>query len=763
MNMWLRASVRGLAYGSRAGLEPQQRAAGSRRPAAYRSELATAHRVVVKLGTAVLTRDDECGLALGRLASIVEQVSQLHNEGREMLVVTSGAVAFGKLRLNREMRMSMSMRETLALRGERSSRQAAEEAHNPKKRAAAAVGQSGLMALYDAMFSQYGVNIAQVLVTRPDFYNPESRHWLRQTLLELISLNIIPIINTNDAVSSTLTAPNEDQAHSDEVGLTDNDSLAAHLAVQADADLLLMMSDVEGIFTQPPNQDGAKLLHTYNPAFNGTIKFGSKSKAGLGGMESKIKAASWALERGVSVVIGSGFEEMAITRIVQGKRVGTFFTEHRSKVVSLESMAANARKASRSLESLTAAQRSEAVLAMANVLESRASVILEANQRDLTAAREQGLSAPMLARLALTPAKLSSLADGLRTIANMSSTVLGRVLRKTRLAEGMELSQVTVPIGVLLVIFEARPDCLPQVAALAVATANGLLLKGGREAAHTNRCLWELLQECLKPYGATDALALVSTREDVDELLQLEEYIDLVIPRGSNQLVRDIQRKSRGIPVLGHSDGICHVYVDREADPRKAMRIVVDSKCDYPAACNAMETLLVHRDHVDGGLLSDLCSSLKARGVSLYSGPQLAKLLTFGPPPAPSMRIEYSGLECAVEVVDSVEDALEHINTHGSSHTDTIVTENKDTAERFLQGADSACVFHNCSTRFADGYRFGLGAEVGISTGRIHARGPVGMEGLLTTKWMLRANGNVVQDFGDSGSSTYLHEQLPAS
>lgn len=758
--MWLRASARGLAYSSRAGLEPQQRAAVGRRPAAYRSELAAARRVVVKLGTAVLTREDECGLALGRLASIVEQVSQLHNEGREMLVVTSGAVAFGRLRLNREMRMSMSMRETLALRGERSSRLTAEEAQNPKKRAAAAVGQSGLMALYDAMFSQYGVNIAQVLVTRPDFYNPESRHWLRKTLLELISLNIIPIINTNDAVTSPQL---EEQAHSDEVGLNDNDSLAAHLAVQADADLLLMMSDVEGIFTHPPNQDGAKLLHTYNPAFNGTIKFGSKSKAGLGGMESKIKAASWALERGVSVVIGSGFEEMAITRIVQGKRVGTFFTEHRSKTIPLESLAADARKASRTLESLTAAQRSQAVMAMASVLEERAPVIMEANQRDLTTAREQGLSAPMLARLALTQAKLSSLADGLRTIANMSPNVLGRVVRRTRLAEGMELSQVTVPIGVLLVIFEARPDCLPQVAALAVATANGLLLKGGREAAHTNRCLWELLQECLKPYGVADALALVSTREDVDELLQLEGYIDLVIPRGSNQLVREIQRKSRGIPVLGHSDGICHVYVDREADPRKAMRIVVDSKCDYPAACNAMETLLVHRDHVDGGLLSELCSSLKTRGVSLYSGPRLAQLLTFGPPPAPSMRIEYSGLECAVEVVDSVEEALEHINTHGSSHTDTIVTENKDNAERFLQGADSACVFHNCSTRFADGYRFGLGAEVGISTGRIHARGPVGMEGLLTTKWLLRGSGNVVQDFGDSGSSTYLHEQLPAS
>lgn len=463
------------------------------------------------------------------------------------------------------------------------------------------------------------------------------------------------------------------------------------------------------------------------------------------------------------MVIGSGFEDMAITRIVQGKRVGTFFTDHRTKVVSLESLAANTRKGSRVLEALKAADRTAAILSLADQLETRTASILEANERDLQVAREEGLSEPLQSRLSLSPAKLSDLAQGLRTIARASEHVLGRVLRRTRLAEGMELTQVTVPIGVLLVIFESRPDCLPQVAALAMATGNGLLLKGGREASHSNRCLFEIAQSCLEPYGAADALGLVNTREDIEELLQLESNIDLVIPRGSAQLVRTIQDKSRGIPVLGHSDGVCHVYVDREADPSKAKRIVLDSKCDYPAACNAMETLLLHRDHVDGGLLSDLCAMLKAQGVRLHSGPRLAQLLTFGPPAARSMKIEYSGLECAVEVVNSVEEALDHVNAYGSSHTDAIVTENKDTAEKFLQGADSACVFHNCSTRFADGYRFGLGAEVGISTGRIHARGPVGLDGLLTTKWMLRACGNVVQDFSDSGSMTYLHEQMPAS
>lgn len=733
-----------------------------RKPAAYRSELADAQRIVVKLGTAVLTREDECGLALGRLASIVEQVSQLQNEGREMLLVTSGAVAFGKQRLNKEMRMSMSMRETLSQKTER----LGDTGGNPPlKRAAAAVGQSGLMALYDAMFNQYGVNIAQVLVTQPDFHNPESRHWLRQTLLELISLNIIPIINTNDAVSSPKAEEQGGRSAGDGGGppTMDNDSLAAHLAVEAGADLLMLMSNVNGIYTKPPDVDGAKLLHTYNPAFNGSIQFGSKSKVGLGGMEAKIQAACWALERGVSVVIGSGFEDMAITRIMQGKRVGTFFTDHRTKVVSLESQAAHAKRGSRALEALSGEERSAAIERLADLLDTRSASIIEANREDVVQARDEGLPPALLSRLALSDAKLRALAQGLRDLAAASKGAVGRILRRSRLAPGLELTQVTVPIGVLLVIFEARPDCLPQVAALAIATGNGLLLKGGREAQRTNRRLHELVREALAPVGCAEAVALVSTREDVEELLTLEDCIDLVIPRGSSQLVRAIQEKSRGIPVLGHSEGVCHVYVDYEADLEKALRVVRDAKCDYPAACNAMETLLVHRDLVDGPAFAQLCALLKKEGVQLHSGSRLSRMLTFGPPTARSLRIEYGALECAIEVVDSVEDAVEHINSYGSGHTDAIITENEETAQKFLRSVDSACAFHNCSTRFADGYRFGLGAEVGISTGRIHARGPVGLDGLLTSKWILCGSGDAVADFAEGGTKKYSHETIPVA
>lgn len=720
-----------------------------------RSQLSYTRRLVVKLGSAVITREDEHGLALGRLASIVEQVAECQNGGRECIMVTSGAVAFGKQKLAQELLMSLSMRETLSPGGHMRKRSGTPL----EPRAAAAVGQSGLMSLYDAMFAQYGVKLAQVLVTKPDFYNEETRKNLFSTLTELLSLNIVPIINTNDAVSPPLSVDEEITGRG--IPIKDNDSLAAMLAAEIQADLLILMSDVDGIYNLPPWQDGAKMLHTFSMDLRDTIKFGQKSKVGTGGMDAKVNAALWALDRGVSVVICNGTQEKAIKNILSGRKIGTFFTQTTETSTPVEVVAEDARIGSRTLQALQPEERASCINTLADLLESRQREILSANMKDLEAAEKSGLAKALLSRLSLTPAKLKSLSSGLRQIANDSLTNVGRVLRRTKLAEGLELKQITVPIGVLLVIFESRPDSLPQVAALAMSSANGLLLKGGKEAANSNRYLMELVKEALNTVGAANAISLISTREDVGDLLSMGKHIDLVIPRGSSDLVRNIQEQSKHIPVLGHAEGICHVYVDKDADLIKALKIVRDSKCDYPAACNAMETLLIHESHMKDSFFTDVCNMLQKEGVKVYSGPNLRKQLTFGPPAAKSMKTEYGALECAIEVVSDVDDAINHIHKYGSGHTDTIVTENNHSAAHFQREVDSACVFHNASTRFSDGYRFGLGAEVGISTARIHARGPVGVDGLLTTKWVLQGDGHAAADFAEGGNQVWLHQSLP--
>jgi len=389
---------------------------------------------------------------------------------------------------------------------------------------------------------------------------------------------------------------------------------------------------------------------------------------------------------------------------------------------------------------------------MADALVESADEILIANALDRVAADAAvgagQLSSSMASRLKLSKDRLEGLASGIRAVAAMEEPV-GKVLRSTELADGLRLRQESSPLGVVLIIFESRPDVLPQLMSLALRSGNGLLLKGGKEAINSNRALHKVLTNALKPLPSS-LFGLVESREDVGAMLSMDDVIDLVVPRGSNQLVQHIKANSR-IPVLGHADGICHVFVDKSADRAMAESIVLDAKTDYPAACNAMETLLVHEDYPHK---AELFSALNEAGVTLYGGPRVNS--DFGFELVDSFATEYGELAATVELVSGLQPAIDHIHKWGSGHTECVVTDDAELASAFLSRVDSACVFHNASTRFADGFRFGLGAEVGISTSRIHARGPVGVDGLLTTRWKLTGKGDTVAPFS-SGERSFTH------
>jgi glutamate-5-semialdehyde dehydrogenase len=426
-------------------------------------------------------------------------------------------------------------------------------------------------------------------------------------------------------------------------------------------------------------------------------------------------------------------------------------------------LATDVRRAATALGQTDDAQRQQALEAMAAALERHTESIVAANQQDLEQAVAEGLAPALVARLKLDAGKLAAAIDGVRQVAALPDPLGVRQLHR-ELDEGLVLERVSVPLGVLGVIFEARPDAVIQIASLAIRSGNGAILKGGSEANRTNRAVIEALQEGL--VGAqvdttvsADALALLTTRQESLALLRLDGLVDLIIPRGSNALVRFIQDNTR-IPVLGHADGVCHLYVDAQVDIPQAVRIAIDSKTQYPAACNAIETLLVHQDSAPA-FLAAAVPALEAAGVRLRGDSRSQSLGVAEAATAEDWDQEYLDLILSVRVVSDLEEALEHIRRHGSRHTESIATLDVATAERFLRAVDSAGVYHNCSTRFADGFRYGFGAEVGISTQTLPPRGPVGLEGLVTYRYRLRGDGHVAADFAE-GRRRFSHRDLGA-
>ena len=420
--------------------------------------------------------------------------------------------------------------------------------------------------------------------------------------------------------------------------------------------------------------------------------------------------------------------------------------------------AAAVRRAAMALGQLTDAERRDAVLAMAAALEADAAAIVAANAADLEAAAAEHLAPALVARLKLDAAKLAGAIEGVRQVAALPDPLGVRQLHR-ELDDGLVLERLSVPLGVVGVIFEARPDAVMQIASLAIRSGNGAILKGGREASRSCAAILAALQRGLAASAvAPAALELLTSREESLALLKLDGLVDLIIPRGSNAMVQFIQDNTR-IPVLGHADGICHLYVDREVDVAQAVRVAIDSKTQYPAACNAIETLLLHRASAPAFLAAAL-PAFAAAGVELRGDAAAQALGVPHPAAETDWQTEYSDLILAVRVVDSLEEALAHISRHGSRHTDAICTTNAATAETFLRGVDSAGVYLNCSTRFADGFRYGFGAEVGISTQTLPPRGPVGLEGLVTYRYLLRGDGHTAADYA-SGARHFSHRDLP--
>ena len=405
-------------------------------------------------------------------------------------------------------------------------------------------------------------------------------------------------------------------------------------------------------------------------------------------------------------------------------------------------LAKNSKSASKKLATLSTETKNKALLAIAQALDTYRSKIFEANKQDLELAKGN-IPESVFNRLKLDENKMRDMIQGIVDIYNLEDPI-GKILMQRSLDTGLILSKISCPIGVLGIIFEARPDVITQISALAIKSSNAVILKGGKESINTNKAIMSIIQDALNSIQdfPKNTLTQVFTRDDVKEMLTQDKYIDLIIPRGGNSLVQFVKENTK-IPVLGHADGVCHIFIDEYADLEKAMRVVIDAKTQYPSACNTVETLLIHKKFL---AKNELLQALKNAEIEIVTLPE-------------SWHKEYSDKIISIKEVSSLEEAIEHINEFSSGHTESIITENRENAQIFLNSIDSAGVYHNVSTRFADGFRYGFGAEVGISTNKTHARGPVGLDGLTIYKYILQGNGDIVKDYVE-GIKKFNHKDL---
>ncbi|MFA6907737.1 MAG: glutamate-5-semialdehyde dehydrogenase [Candidatus Micrarchaeia archaeon] len=682
-----------------------------------RGALKSCGRIVVKVGTKAISSPNG-GLDAAVLEDICAQIAGLHDEGKEVILVSSGAIATGKAALGvREEKLAMNMQQ-----------------------ASAAVGQSLLMEQYNACFRKRGKTVAQLLLTQDDFKDGTRLANLRSTIGALFSLRVIPIVNENDAVA---TDELDASSGKSEKLFGDNDVLSSLVAANAKADALIVLSNVEGLL----GSDGKAVPFVKNIDAACSLDSGARSAGGRGGLPAKLAAMKIATGSGMAAAIANGRETGVIARLLSGEAVGTLFAagavEQEAETAGYAGrIALSAKEAGNAIARTGEEKRNAALAAAASLIEQNKAALLEANRLDLKEAEKSGASGAFLSRLKLSAGGIACLSSTLKNVAALEAPP--REIASWRAKSGLLIRKVRVPLGAICVIFESRPDVVVEASALAIKSGNAIVLKGGKEAMRTNAALAGILQQALKQAGiAPEAVQFFSgSREELAALLSRGDCLDLVIPRGGEGLVSFVAKSSRA-PVIYAGGGNCHLYVHEDADIGMAAGIAVNAKAQKPSACNAIETLLVH-EKIAAAFLPLAAKKLAGSGVELRCcekslaiiGRGNAKMATEA-----DFATEFLSLVLAVKVVPSLEEAVAHINRHGTRHSEAIITESRAAYVKFAEGVDAAAVYWNASTRFSDGSEFGFGAELGISTQKLHVRGPMGIDALYTYKYEIEGNG----------------------
>lgn len=679
-------------------------------------------RIAVKVGSNVLTRADGT-LDITRMSALADQIAALHKSGIEVILVSSGAVASGKS----EISPTGTLDEV------------------DQRQLFSAVGQAKLINRYFELFREHGIPVGQVLTVKENFAS-HSHYVTQQNCMKVMLENgVIPIVNENDTISLS------------ELMFTDNDELSGQIATMMDVQALIILSNIDGLYNGAPTDPTAHILREIRPddRLDDYIQSG-KSSLGRGGMHTKTRIARQIAAQGIDVYIANGKRNDILTDLMERPEETpcTHFLPSTKPTggnapspssPSLEETFVAARAASLHLLALSDEEINRTLLAVADAVEEDTPLLLEENHKDLA---RMSPSDPKYDRLKLTEARLKDIADGIRHVATLPSP-LGRILKESILPNGLRLQKKSFPFGVIGIIYEARPNVTLDVFALCLKSGNACLLKGGSDADQSNRALVRTIHRVLSRLGIDTRCVelLPATHEAATELMHAEKYVDLIIPRGGSRLI-DFVRREATVPVIETGAGICHTYFDRDGDLSKGMAIVLNAKTRRVSVCNALDCLLVDRRRLSD--LPQLCAPLAEKEVTLYAdAPTYAALQGHYPNkwlrPAAEEDFgrEFLDYKMAVKTVEGLDEALAHIRRYSSRHSECIVTEDTTTAARFCRDVDAACVYVNAPTSFTDGGQFGMGAEIGISTQKLHARGPMALEEITTYKWIVEGNGQV--------------------